>query len=257
MLETLKLIVLQTEKIFFNESYREDVTAKGEADFVTRADLEISAFLHQKLKEVFPEIGFVSEEENTKIEPCKDYFILDPIDGTTNFMYQIPHCGVSLGLYQDGEMKMGIIYLPYTKELFWAEKGKGAYLNGTRIHCNQPEKLSDCLGFMEFNPYFKGDKTSALDHAEKIFVHCRDLRTIGCAAASLAYIACGRADVFLGRYLKPWDYAAGKIILEEAGGKVTDINGAFHPEILNSHIIAAGTKIHDAFINLIQNEKGM
>ena len=252
MLETLKQIVLETESIFFNDTYRRDVKIKGESDFVTRADLEISSFLHNKLKEAFPEISFVSEEENTKVELGRDYFILDPINGTTNFMYQIPLCGISLGLLQNGEITAGIIYLPYAKELFWAEKGKGAFLNGEQIFCNSPEKLSDCLGFIELNPYFREDKDQALRHAEKIFCNCRDLRTIGCAAASLAYVACGRADVFLGRYLKPWDYAAGKIIVEEAGGKVTDLNGSFHPEILNSHIVATCDTAYNQFLKEIK-----
>ena len=250
MINKLKQIVLSTDRIFFNDSYRNDVTEKGVSDYVTKADIEISNYLHTRLKEEFPDIGFISEEENNTFDPEKNYFILDPIDGTTNFMYQQPLCGVSLGLYMSGEMQMGVIYLPYTKELFWAEKGKGAYLNDTPVHCNNYEKLSECLGLMEFNPYFREDKENALAHAEKIYMNCRDLRTYGCSAASIAYVACGRADAFLGRFLKPWDYAAGKVIVEEAGGLLTDLNGEFHPEILNSHIIAVSGSNYDAFKNL-------
>lgn len=251
MIEKLKEIVLSTDRIFFNDSYRNDVTEKGVSDYVTKADIEISNYLHTRLKEEFPQIGFISEEESNTFTPDKDYFILDPIDGTTNFMYQQPLCGVSLGLYKDGDVQMGVIYLPYSKELFWAEKGKGAYLNDTPISCNQNQNLSECLGLMEFNPYFRNDKVNALAHAEKIFMECRDLRTFGCAAASLAFVACGRADAFLGRFLKPWDYAAGKIIVEEAGGRLTDLNGEFHPEILNSHVIAATNSLYEPFKNLI------
>ena len=251
MIDKLKEIVLSTDHIFFNDTYRKDVTEKGVSDYVTKADIEISNYLHTRLKEEFPDIGFISEEENNTFSPEKDYFILDPIDGTTNFMYRQPLCGVSLGLYKNGNIQMGVIYLPYTKELFWAEKGNGAYLNDTLIHCNKYEKLSECLGLMEFNPYFRNDKQNALIHAEKIYMNCRDLRTFGCAAASIAYVACGRADAFLGRFLKPWDYAAGKIILEEAGGVLTDLNGEFHPEILNSHVIAVTNALYEPFKNLI------
>ena len=251
-MELLLKIVKETDAIFFDENLRADVTKKGEADFVTRADYEISEYLHRRLTEEFPAVGFISEEGDTEIDKSKDYWILDPIDGTTNFMHGLSFCAVSLGLYSRGDFEAGIIYIPYTNELFWAEKGKGAYLNGKPIRCSQSKRLSDCIGILEFNPYFKNDYRAAMDHALKIYQSCQDIRTFGSAAVELAYIASGQADVFFGRYLKPWDYAAGLCIIREAGGMMTDLNGEVHIEMLNAHMVATSAGVYHEFCALLK-----
>ncbi len=255
-MDLVEKIVLETDSIFFDERLRGDVSVKGESDYVTRADIEISEYLHKRLKEEFPEIGFISEEGDTNIDEAKDYWILDPIDGTTNFIHRLSFCGVSLALFSKGEIMSGIIYVPYTKEMFRAEKGKGAYLNGKPIKCSSNATLSECIGILEFNAYFKNDCSAALKHADKIYNSCQDIRTFGSAAVELAYIACGKADVFLGRYLKPWDYAAGVIIVEEAGGRVTDLERELHISRLNTHIIASNAAVYEKFLNLIKSEEG-
>ena len=246
-------IVLETDKIFFDEKLRSDVSEKGKFDYVTRADIEISHYLHKRLKERFPEVGFFSEEEKI-FEKGKKYFILDPIDGTTNFMHGLSLSALSLGYCDDGEILAGVIYIPYTKELFWAEKGKGAYLNGKQIKCSRHSKLSECLGILELNAYFKDDYKSALSHSKKIYLNCQDIRTFGSVAVDLAYLASGRADVFLGRYLKPWDFAAGMIILSEAGGKLSGLNKKADINELNQHIIASNTNVYDEFLKLFEVE---
>ena len=251
-MELVLQIVKETDTIFFDEALRLDVTKKGEADFVTRADFAISEYLHRRLTEEFPSIGFISEEGDTDIDEKKDYWILDPIDGTTNFMHGLRFCAVSLGLYSGGDMTAGVIYIPYTNELFWAEKGKGAFLNGKPLQCSQSQKLSDCIGILEFNPYFKEDYRAAMDHALKIYQNCQDIRTFGSAAVELAYIACGEADVFFGRYLKPWDYAAGLCIIREAGGIMTDLNGEVHIEKMNAHMVATCAGVYNVFFELMK-----
>ncbi|MBR6524072.1 MAG: inositol monophosphatase [Clostridia bacterium] len=243
-------IVRETDKIFFDDELRGDVREKGKYDYVTAADTGISEYLHRRLKEEFPETGFKSEEEKT-FENCRDYWILDPIDGTTNFMHQINQCAVSLGLCSDGELEAGIVYVPYTKELFWAEKGKGAFLNGIAINCSKHDKLSDCLGAIELNAYFKNECDQALEQAKKIYLRCQDVRVIGCAAVGLCYVACGKLDVFLGRRLKPWDFAAGYVIVNEAGGNVTTPDGKVDAGILNQHIVATNGLVHNEFLSLI------
>lgn len=253
IVEKMVEIVKETDSIFFNEELRNDVTVKGTADYVTKADIEISHYLSKRLKEEFPEVYFISEEEETVFNEEEDYWILDPIDGTTNFMHGLSFSAVSLGYCSKGEIKAGVIYIPYTNEMLWAEKGKGAYLNGERIYCSKNASLKDCLGILEFNPYFKEDYKAALEHALKIYSNCQDIRTFGAAAVELAYIACGKADVFLGRYLKPWDYAAGYIIISEAGGRLTDINGEIHITKLNQHIVATNAALYDEFIKLINS----
>ena len=243
-------IVRETDKIFFDDELRGNVREKGKHDYVTAADTGISEYLHKRLKEEFPNIGFKSEEEKS-FENCREYWILDPIDGTTNFMHQINQCAVSLGLCSDGEVKAGIIYVPYTKEFFWAEKGKGAFLNGSPISCSKNEKLSDCLGAIELNAYFKNECDETLNQAKKIYLNCQDVRVIGCAAASLAYIACGKLDVFVGRYLKTWDFAAGYVIVSEAGGNVTTTDGPINVDVLNQHIVATNGAAHEEFLSLL------
>ena len=250
-IDQLLKIIKETDKIFFEEKLRFDVTKKGDADFATRADYEISDYLHRRLREEFPDVGFISEEGDADIDPQRDYWILDPIDGTTNFMHGWSLCCVSLGLYSGGDFTLGIIYVPYTKEFFWAEKGKGAYLNGERIQCSKTDRLCDSLALFEFNPYFKNDYRAAMDHATRLYAGCQDFRTLGCAALELAYVACGKADAFLGRYLKPWDYAAGVCIVREAGGTVGSTDGALSVDRKKQHIVAANALVYKDFLKLI------
>ncbi len=252
-IEKLIAIVKETDKIFFDDVLRGDISKKGDSDFVTRADIEISKYVERRLKEEFPEIGFISEEEDMRVEKGKDYWILDPIDGTTNFMHSLSVCGLSLALCSKGEIVVGIIYAPYAKELFWAQKDQGAYLNGVRIESSKHTKMSDCVGMMEYNAYYKTDYKAAMEHALKIYFAFQDIRTFGSAAVELAYIACGRADAFLGRHLKPWDYAAGLLIIEEAGGKVTDLDGEINLFELNRHIVATNGNIHNDFVKLLKS----
>lgn len=252
-IENIIRIIKETDSIFFNESLRNDVRVKGDSDFVTRADLEVSEHIRRRLTEEYPEIGFISEEdyESLDFDERRDYWILDPIDGTTNFMHSLPFCCLSLALWSRGESVLGVIYSPYTGELFTAEKGKGAYLNGTPIHVSSHEKLSDCVGLLEFNAYYKNEVDLALDHARRIYLACQDIRTFGSAALEFAYVACGRADVYLGRYLKPWDFAAGMCIVSEAGGIVSGLGGDIDVSTLKQHIVCTNGAAHGAFLKLM------
>lgn len=251
-MEQLIKIVQETERFFFDDNLRGDVKAKGESDFVTRADIETSEYLQKRLSEEFPHIGFMSEEEEGFVDNGQPYWILDPIDGTTNFMHGIGICALSLGLCEKGEITAGVIWLPYLRELFWAQKGEGAYLNGERIFCSKNDSLSESLTLYEFNPYFKEDAASAMEYAEKLYTECQDMRCFGSAAVELAYVACGRAEAFLGRYLKPWDIAAGVILIREAGGRIGDIEGELRLTEMNRHIIAANSFVYDDFWRLLK-----
>ena len=243
-------IVKETDKIFFDENLRNDTIKKGDFDFVTKADLTISNYLKTRLKEEFSNIGFMSEEEESEILE-ESYWILDPIDGTTNFMYDLGFSAVSLGLCEKGEMTLGVIYIPYKNEMYYAKKNEGAFLNGVKIECTKRENLADCLCGLEFNPYYKNDSKNALDHAKKIFTECMDIRTIGSSAIGCAYAASGKLDIFMGRFLKPWDYAAGMVIIKEAGGNLTDLNGTMDITNKCQHIVASNGKVHNKFLNLI------
>lgn len=245
-------IVRETDKIFFDNKLRGDVKEKAKFDYVTRADTGISEYLHKRLDEEFPEIGFMSEEEKVSDFYGKDFWILDPIDGTTNFMHGIEPSAVSLGLCSDGEMIAGVIYIPYKNEIYSAVKGEGAFLNGKPIKVSENLKLENSLAAIELNAYFKNDVESAMNHMRKIYLNCQDVRVYGCAAGALAYVACGKLDAFLGRYLKPWDYAAGLVIISEAGGKVGDLNGKIKIQALNRHIIASNSFVYNELENLLK-----
>ena len=253
-LENVIKIIKETDKIFFDDALRADVRVKGDSDFVTRADLEVSDHLKKRLKEEYPAVGFISEEDYDSLEfdGEKDYWILDPIDGTTNFMHGLPFCCISLALWSAGESVLGVIYAPYTGELFCAEKGKGAYLNGKPIRVSEHRALSDCVGLLEYNAYYKNEVDPALDHARRIYLACQDLRTFGSAALEFAYVACGRADVYLGRYLKPWDFAAGCCIVREAGGIVSGISAPVDVTVLKQHVVCTNGAAQEAFLELLR-----
>jgi len=246
-------IVKETDSLFFDIQMRNNVSKKGDFDFVTEADKNISTFLHKRLKEEFPGVGFMSEEEKSDIEKFDKYWILDPIDGTTNFMRNIPLCAISLALCENGIIKSGVIYIPYLNEIYYAERGRGAFLNGEKIKCSKADNLLDCLALYEFNAYFKNLSDEAMDYAKKLYTLCQDIRTFGSAAAQMAFVACGRADVFIGRSLKPWDYAAGIVIIEEAGGKVTAVDGDIDIKVLNRNIAATNKMVHKRFLNMLNN----
>ena len=252
-LQTVIDIVKQTNEVFFNEKLRSEVFVKGDSDFVTKADLDISNLIKQRLKQEYPQVGFISEEEEMVVEEGKSYWILDPIDGTTNFMHAMPVCGVSLALYDRGEIQLGVIYAPYTNELFWAKRGEGAFLNGAPIRCSQHKKICDCIGAIEYNAYYKNDYKAAFSQAYKIYNNFQDIRTLGSATMELAYVACGRLDAFLGRFLKPWDYAAAWLLITEAGGKLTDLSGEIQLFELNRTILATNAYILDECLQLFKD----
>ncbi len=237
-------ILYETDEILAQPEYRIDVRQKGDADFVTRADLEISHYLHRRLGEVAPDVGFFSEEE-TPGDLGSKYWILDPIDGTTNFVHDLRLSAISLGYCENGEVTAGIIYVPYTRELFWAQKGKGAYLGGTPLHVTSPARLKDCLCLMELNGYYKSESDASLGEAKRLFSSCLDLRVLGCTALSLAWLACGRIDAFYGRRLKPWDYAAGMILVTEAGGQVACVDAPFDITRRESNIAAGAAHLEE------------
>lgn len=245
-------IIKETDSIFFNDTLRLDVRQKGDSDFVTRADLEVSEYLRERLADLYPDVGFISEEDEWQDSRRKgSFWILDPIDGTTNFMHALPFCCISLALCRDGDITHGIIYAPYSGELFHAVKGEGAYLNGERISVTDHSSLCDCVGLFEFNAYYKNEADMALDHARRIYLACQDIRTLGSAALEFAYVACGRADVYLGRYLKPWDFAAGMLLVTEAGGRVEGLSDELDLFKYRQNVVSANGNAFDEFKKLL------
>ncbi len=200
---------------------------QGDVNFVTYYDKKVQDFLIEELKKAYPNAYFIAEEKDNDVEALNHdlCFIIDPIDGTTNFIRDYKSSSISIGLFSKGEGIFGAILNPYLNELFVAEKGMGAYLNGKRI-CVSEKSFSEAVYAFGSSPYYKkelADKTFAV--AKKLFLSCMDIRRSGSAALDFCNVASGRIDLFFECRLSPWDFAAGSVIVKEAGGIITDLGG--------------------------------
>lgn len=223
MLERIKTAVIDASQIMLEAEKHEINTQEkdGHANFVTEYDSRVQKELFARLADILPEARFMGEEDDASSSYTdKGYlFIIDPIDGTTNFIRRNHTSCISVGLLKDGECLLGVVYNPYRDELFYAEKGKGAWMNDTPIHVSE-EPLSNGLLLFGTSPYYEELTRPAFDIAYHYFKKCMDLRRSGSAAIDLCDIACGRAELFFELRLSPWDYAAGSLIIEEAGGHI-------------------------------------
>lgn len=235
--------VLKTKAIVTDESLRSAVHVKGEADFVTNVDLAISDFLRKELHALAPDVDFMSEEESaTNLSDTR--WILDPIDGTTNLVFDYRMSSVSLALMVKGEIVFGVVYNPYTDEVFKAQKNNGAYLNDKRLHVvDRP--IGNCLIEFGAGSTVKAYADLAFQNAAKIFKSCLDLRRICSSALAISYIAAGRINGYFEKRLKPWDYAAASLILSEAGGKICGWNNEAIQFDKESGIIAGSPQAYE------------
>lgn len=198
---------------------------QGAGNFVTVYDKKVQDTLFEKLKKILPDAVFIGEEGASEKLPEKGYaFIIDPIDGTANFIKDRHASSISVALLKDGEPFIGVVYDPYFKELFYAEKGKGAFLNQTPIKVSDDD-LSDGLVLFGTSPYYRELTEATFKKAYELFEKAADLRRSGSAALDLCSLAAGRAEVFFEMRLSPWDYAAASLIVSEAGGIISDIDG--------------------------------
>ena len=210
----------------FGELENLQISKKGPADFVTSADKRTEKTLIEELSKARPGYGFLGEEGGAIEGKDKSHrFIIDPIDGTTNFMHGIPHFAISIGLEREGQMVAGLIFNPVTDDSYYAEKGHGAYLNNKRLRVAERKEMEPSL-FAVGLP-FKGRPglTQALAEVNTLLAISSGVRRMGAASLDMAYVAAGRFDGFWERGLKPWDVAAGIVLVREAGGMVTDLNG--------------------------------
>lgn len=199
---------------------------EGRGNFVTEYDSKVQAALKEKLLSLLPEAVFFGEEDGAdKTDISKGYaFIVDPIDGTANFTRGLNHSCISVALAKDGYPIKGAIYNPYKKETYYAEKGKGAFLNGERIHVSD-KGLEEGLVLFGTAPYNVELTNTTIDMLTRYFLKSQDIRRSGSAALDLCTIACGKAELYFEMILSPWDYAAGALIVEEAGGIVSRPDG--------------------------------
>lgn len=195
------------------------VFSKGHhADFVTEADIAVQSYLVDALQKAYPHAKFLTEEEDRHVLTDALTFIIDPIDGTTNFICRFQYSAISVGVVLDGEIVGGVVYNPYRGEMFWAEKGRGAYLNDTRLQ-PQDGPLSSSVVIFGTAPYRPELRDDAFRLARAISDHTMDLREPGTASLSICYVAAGRCSAYYSPQLSVWDYAGAAALLQETGAR--------------------------------------
>ncbi|MBX2985480.1 MAG: inositol monophosphatase [Bacteroidia bacterium] len=256
ILKDVKSLVLETGSFIETEQKTFNAKAtqiKSPNQLVSYVDLEAEKQLIHGLSTIFPEAGFIGEETNPENTTKKEYtWIIDPLDGTTNFVHGLPIYCISIGLVQNNHPVLGVIYEPNRKELFSSYRHGGAFLNSQRIVVTQTNQLSDTLLATGF-PYYDFEKINAyLKVLDYLMKSTRGLRRMGSAAVDLAYTACGRFDGFFEYGLSPWDVAGGACIVNEAGGHVCDFKGK-GDYLFGKEIIACNSHIYQQVIDLIKS----
>lgn len=227
------------------------VKEKNSHDYVSYVDKESERRITERLKQLLPEAGFIAEEGSGSFENEAYCWIVDPLDGTTNFIHNnCPFC-ISIALRSKGETLIGVVYEICRDECFWSYKGSKAYLNGKEIHVSNISNLSDA--FIEMGFPYDADKYRSFvtQLIEKLYGNVCGLRLEGAAAAELCYIACGRFEARIEGLLGPWDVAAGGFILQQAGGKLTDFDGG-NTWTSGSTVFASNNLLHDTILGIIQ-----
>ena len=225
----------------FGEVENLQVSQKGPADFVTRADRKAEKIIVEELKRARPKWGFHLEEGGEIAGTDGQHvWVVDPIDGTTNFIHGIPHFAVSIGLTRNGEPVAGVIYNPIADELFAAERGGGAYVNDRRLRVSGRRDISDAVIACGIPHRGRGDHAEFRRELAQIQAKAAGIRRAGTASLDLAWVAAGRLDGYWERGLKPWDICAGIVMVREAGGFAADIDGG--PDVMNTGDIMAGNE---------------
>jgi len=216
-----------------------DVEVKGKANFVSYVDKQAEELLVNGLRELLPGSGFLAEEGTATSTNEKYKWIIDPLDGTTNFIHGLPPFAVSIALIDDNELVLGVVYEITQDECFYAWKGSSAFMNGDEIHVSSAAVTSDALIATGFPYSDMGNLENYVESMRYFMAHSHGLRRLGSAATDICYVAAGRFEAFYEQGLKPWDVAAGTIILRQAGGKVCDFNGGdnflFNGEMVGSN----------------------
>jgi myo-inositol-1(or 4)-monophosphatase len=236
----------------FGEVEQLQVSVKGPGEFVTTADLRAEKVLRAELTKGRPGYGLLLEESGGEAgSDPRHRWIVDPLDGTTNFLHGIPHFAISIALERDGEIVAGVIYEPVRDEMFWAEKGAGAYLNDRRLRVSGRRQLGDALIGTGMPFAGRGDREAYLATLAAVMPATAGVRRFGAAALDLAYVAAGRLDGFWEFGLQPWDIAAGILLVREAGGYITDLAGG-HGMIETGDVLAANDHLHLPLAQLIK-----
>ena len=270
-IDTILPIIREVTKRYLTRENSRNITVKGDSNFVTEVDTKIEKAMKERLLALYPETQFMGEEgDNSSVDFSHPVWILDPVDGTSNLIHDFQNSCLSLALAVEKQIVFGVIYHYSTKEYFYAKRGLGAFLGSdlffsadtfeknkntyptTAIQVSETKELSRSLVSFGTSPYDKatlGEKNC--ETLKQIFFACEDIRRIGSAAIELAYVASGRVDLYLERNLKPWDYAAAMVIIEEAGGIITDYAGNSIDISKPCDILAGNKTVHEKLRNTV------
>lgn len=221
---------------------------KGTVDLVTEADVAAEKLIIQTLSGAFPTHGILAEESGAGGTEASHVWIIDPIDGTTNFSHGFPHFCVCIALEVDGQLELGVTYDPSRDEMFWASRGEGAWLGDRRLRVASKDRLDRSLAVTGF-PYDRGtNPDNNADYFALMLRKTQGMRRVGSAGLDLAWIAAGRLDVYFELRLKPWDCSAGAVLVEEAGGRLTDYDGAEFRRDCGDVVATCGGGVHEEVI---------
>lgn len=239
----------------FGELAELQVARKAPADFVSAADLKAEQVLFEALSKARPGYSFLGEERGLIEGTDKTHtWIVDPLDGTTNFLHAIPHFAINIALEREGVVVAGVTYNPITNELFWAEKGKGCFVNDHRLRVAARQRLDEAVLATGIPFLGHGQHAKFLKELHQMTQRVAGVRRFGAASLDLAWVAAGRFDGFWERDLKPWDMAAGLLMVTEAGGKVTDADGG--EEVLTKgSVVASNLELHPQIISRLDAAK--
>lgn len=228
-----------------------EVISKGDRDFATNLDRQAEMMIVDKIKEKYPNHGILGEENEKKDLDNEWVWVIDPLDGTHNFMHNIDIFGVSIGILRNGDFVSGVIYMPKDKELYVAEKGKGAYKNNKQIKVSDVANLKQCSVSFDSSVRYNPEKLlSALDRVSR---NVFNIRMLGSSARLLTYVAEGKLDVAVEFHDKPWDYAAGVCIIQEAGGVFTNLDGG-KMSLEDVGYVAANKSVHKKILDLVNKK---
>ena len=228
------------------------IVKKGAIDLVTEADMEAEKVILDRIHEHFPQDGILAEETGEHTHTGERVWLVDPLDGTTNFAHTVPFFAISIALQVDDDFVLGVVSNPYMGEHFEVVKGLGAFLNGKRIRVSHNRDLQNSLLALGFPYTIQEDPHRAMDHLKKMIVRAQGVRRAGSAAIDLCYVAAGKFDGFWEEGLKPWDTAAGMLMVREAGGKVSNYEGNPYTPY-STTIVASNSFIHEAMLAVLNS----
>ena len=249
LIEEIQTVVREAAKFFADRDAVAKMKEKGAYNYVTAVDEVVQSFIQEKLGVLYPNIQFIGEEkDNSDIDMNGLIWVLDPVDGTTNLIHDYHYSAISLALLDSGETVLGIVYDVSANEMYYAQKGKGSYLSGKKIHVSESKTMKESLISVGTSPYYKCEAEENFKIFMHIFKDCQDIRRGGCASLDMAHVACGRIDGYIENHLKLWDYAAGTLIVREAGGEVLDYDGKNLLMELDGNVVAGNPYISSTLV---------